>query len=130
MNTLRNLLLVGLGVVLATLLVWGASATFAQGSGEDGHAWMMGGEAGTMQCEMDHEAMRDGSCLMEGEMDHEAMRGGMGMMRGEMDHEAMHAAMHDGEAMPEDCPAMTGEAGMRDRMMQHMHHGMPETPAE
>ena len=140
MKTLRSLLLVGIGMVLGVVLVWGVNVALAQGPGENWRGWMME-QGGMMGAGTDHTAMHaamhgDGATMPGGMMgkgmDHTAMHASMhgdgaamsgGMMGEGMDHTAMHATMHDGEAMPEACQTMMDDPAMMGAMMQMMQDG-------
>ncbi len=135
MNVLRNVGLIGVGIVLAVVLLLGASVTFAQGSMDGLGVMMSGSMVG------DEHTITGGHHDMVGSMvggehsdvgEHHEMMGTMGhdytgMTAGDhqnlFDHgdmASMHARMHDGEAIPAECEAMMDDPAMIEQMMEMM----------
>ena len=139
MNVLRKAGLIGVGIVLAVVLLLGASVTFAQGpmDGLGGLGVMMSGSmvGGEHTLTGGHHDLV-GSMVGGEHSDvggHHEMMGTMGhdytgMTAGDhqmnlFDHgdmASMHARMHDGEAIPAECEAMMNDPAMIEQMMEMM----------
>ncbi len=102
MKVVRPFIWIGVGMVLAAVLIYGVNSVTAQG---------IGGLQG---------------------WGHMGMGNGMGMMHGQMngDMTAMHARMHNSEAMPTECATMMNDPEIHEQMMQRMHSGTPVTLEE